>query len=69
MLNWVNRLFNEYRFVRRFVLFWMVGLLSGATYQVFWNDKAGLSSEYIALTGLLGVCFAFYQWVREREGD
>jgi len=55
--------------MRRFVVFWMVALLTGATYQVFWNGKSGLSAEYIALTGLLAVCFGFYQWLREKEGD
>ena len=67
--EWIDRLFNQYRFVRRFMLFWIVGLLSLVTYQIFWNTKGELSTEYIALTGLLTVVIGLYQWIRSKEGD
>ena len=69
MLDWIDRLFKEHRFMRRFVVFWMLALLTGATYQVFWMYKTGMSAEYVALTGLLAVCFGFYQYLRDREGQ
>ena len=69
MFDWIERLFKEHKFMRRSTVFWIMLLVSGATYQVFWNHKTGLSVEYVALTGLLAVCFGFYQYIREREGD
>jgi len=69
MFDWVNRLFQKYRFMRRFVMFWIMALLTGATYQVFWNEKSGVATEYVALTGLLAVAISLYQWLREKEGE
>jgi len=67
MLDWVNRLFNQYKFMRRFMLFWIVVLLTFVTYRVFWQTEGELSSEYMALTGLLTIVVGLYQWLRERE--
>ena len=67
MLDWINRLFNEYKFVRRSVLYGFMVLLTFVTYQVFWHTKGELAKEYIALTGLLAVVIGLYQWLRERE--
>lgn len=69
MGDWINRLFNKYRFVRRSILYWIIFLVSIVTYQVFWHTKGELAKEYIALTALLGVCVGLYQWLREKEGD
>jgi len=67
MLDWINRLFNEYKFVRRFIIFWAVLLTSIVTYRVFWFTKGELSKEYIAVVGLVGTAIALYKWSRERE--
>ena len=67
--DWLEHQFKEHKLMRRIVLFWIMSLLTGATYKVFWSNKTGLSAEYIALTGLLGLCFTFYQWMREKDGD
>ena len=69
MLDWLEHQFKDHKLMRRLVMFWIISLLTGATYQVFWNTKTGLTTEYVALTGLLTIVFGLYQWIREREGD
>jgi len=67
--DWLEHQFKEHKLMRRVVLFWIMTILTLATYQVFFNGKAGLSAEFVALTGLVSVCFTFYQWVRNKDGD
>jgi hypothetical protein len=67
MLEWINRLFNQYKFVRRLIIFWALFLVSIVTYRVFWFTEGELTNEYLAVVGLVATAIALYKWSRERE--
>lgn len=67
--NWVRVLFEEYKFSRRFALFWAMGLITYSVLRFFELidkiDTPGL--VLVAIIGVLATVIGFYQW--HRAGD
>jgi len=74
-MNWVKRLFEEYKFMRRFAMFWAMGTVSYCiglvTYVTIQMINGGKFTEgmFIAVVGLVGTTIvligtmnALYQW-------
>ena len=70
MKAWLDRLFNRHRFVRRFTLFWCIGLITWSVHYAFVNrpDIPGNTVTALGLiTGLLATVIGFYQWHRGKD--
>ena len=68
--NWVRVLFEEYKFSRRFALFWAMGLITYSVLRFFeLTDKVDTphATVIVAIIGVLATVIAFYQW--HRQGD
>lgn len=65
VLEWIRVLFEEYKFARRFALFWAIGLIS---YVVLF--PAALSdAKFVSIVGVLSVVIGFYQVHRSKDGQ
>lgn len=70
--SFLYRLFEEYKLVRRLIVFWAVITITWTTYVVFSNPVAitdAAADAYLANVGLLATVIAFYQWSRGRDKD
>ncbi len=67
MLEWIDKLFNKHKLVRRMLIIWAPIIISIVTYRVFWHTKGELTGEYIALIGILATIINFYIWSRGRD--
>jgi len=65
-LKWVNLLFNEYKLVRRFMVFWIILLISVVTYVKFFSYQPE-TADYLGVIGMLATVLAFYQWSRGKD--
>ena len=61
--DWVNVLFNKYKFVRRFVIFWCMGLITFITV----NNPDMDSTNFTAVIGLMTVVVGLYQWDKNQD--
>ncbi len=65
LFGWVDRLFNQYKFVRR-------GSLIAGWYLVFYAvyhaDKLS-DNEFVAIVGLIGTCNLLYQWDKNHDRE
>jgi hypothetical protein len=67
---WIKRLFEEYRFARRFPLFWSMWITTVAVLWALNNSvlvTAPMSNFLIAVLGLVGTITVFYGV--HRSGD
>lgn len=68
--GFLDRLFNQYKFVRRFLIFWFAGLVSIiALNSVFYPEgiteaAAGVQKGVLTMAAIV---FGLYQWLRERD--
>jgi len=68
----LHRLFEEYKLVRRIIVFWAIITISWTTFVMFSNPVAitdAAAEAYLANIGLLATVIAFYQWSRGRDKD
>jgi len=66
------KLFEEYKIVRRIIVFWAVITITWTTYALFSNPTGitdAAADAYLANIGLLATVIAFYQWSRGRDKD
>ena len=66
---WIRVLFEDYKFARRFALFWAIGVITYAVLKFF---GMGAVSEHqatviVAIIGILATVVAFYQWHRSND--
>ena len=69
MADWIDRLFNQHKFARRFLLFWAIIMSTAA---VWWSmlhpEQADKISDIIlGVLGLIATVTAFYQWSRGKD--
>lgn len=62
-MAWLDRLFNQHKFVRRFCLLWAMGLTTWATF----NAGELETGEFVAVVGLVSTAIGFYQWARGKD--
>lgn len=55
---WVERLFKEHKFMRRFTMFWSMGIV---TYVVIYQPTMG-GVQFTAIVGLVATSIGLYQW-------
>lgn len=64
------KLFEEYKLVRRLIVFWAMGLITWTTIVLFTDISlitTAAVSAFGLVIGLLATVIAFYQWSRERD--
>lgn len=69
-LQWVDTLFNEHKFARRFTLFWAMALITYSVWEFFHQYGAANQSHatvIVAIIGLLTVAIGLYQWDRMQD--
>ena len=54
----IERLFNQHKFMRRFTMFWAMGLV---TYIVIERHDMATGS-FVAIVGLVATAIGLYQW-------
>jgi uncharacterized membrane protein HdeD (DUF308 family) len=71
MLDFVERLFNEHKLVRRLLLLWVVWFITKTIDQFFALPEHAehTASVVIAVVGLLTIVIGLYQWDRARDKD
>ena len=71
LLALVHRLYEEYRFARRFTLHWSQALITFNVWM-FWQYLDKLKDGHMAflagITALLTVAIGLYQWDAARDG-
>ena len=55
---WVERLFSKYKFMRRSVMFWSMGII---TYIVVERPDMATGS-FVAVIGIFATSIGLYQW-------
>lgn len=69
-LEFIRLLFEEYKFARRALLVWAMGLITYCVVKVFENlalINKDVSLFLVAVVGLLTIVLTFYQRSRERD--
>jgi len=70
MMDWIDRLFNQYKLVRRLLMLWAVLLITYVVVRVF-DDviliSAATASALGIVVGLLASVISFYMWSRNEE--
>ena len=65
-----DELFNKHKFVRRFIVFWALLIITWAVHNTFPRlEGEHLLNAFLAILGLLSVVIGFYQWLRNKDGD
>ena len=63
MIDWIDRLFNQYKFVRRFMIFWMLIIVT-CVLCVVYSDLAAVTTPVASVTvsvvGLVATVGGFY---------
>lgn len=70
--DWIDRLFNKHKAVRRGLVVWAVWLITVVTLLVFSDlDKltAPVATALATITALLTVVVGLYQWSRNKDGE
>lgn len=69
--GFLDRLFNQYKFVRRFSLFWVIGLVTAIVAFTMLADPERITDPisriYVACIGLVAVIIGLYQWLRGND--
>ncbi len=68
--EWVDRLFNQHKAVRRGLVLWAVCLITFVTLIIFLKFEkitVPIASAYATVTALLTVVLGLYQWSRDKE--
>ena len=69
-MSMIDALFNEHKFVRRVIVFWAMLIISWAVLHVIPRLNDGnLLTAFSFVIGLLATMIAFYQWIRNKDGD
>ena len=66
---WIRVLFEDYKFARRFALFWAMALITCTVVEFFQMDEVGAphATVIVAIIGILATVIAFYQWHRSKD--
>lgn len=68
--SFLDRLFNQYKFVRRFLIFWFIGMVSLIGINSILHPEGITeysSSVQMSIVTLAAIVFGLYQWLRERD--
>jgi drug/metabolite transporter (DMT)-like permease len=68
--HWLYKLFEEYKIVRRTLVFWAIALVTWITFMVFTDITlitTAVAAAYATTVGVLGTVIGFYQWSRARD--
>ncbi len=63
MIDWITRLFEEYKLVRRVSVFWAMLLVTWVVAMVFFNMAevtTPVASVAVSVIGLISIVFGFY---------
>jgi len=69
-MGWINKLFNEYKFVRRYMIFWSTILVGWVVWMVFTNMEevsTPVATVAVSVLGLVGTVLTFYQILRGKD--
>lgn len=70
MLGWLDRLFNQHKFARRFSLFWSMCLITYIA-MAYVGKMGELNSTdatvILGFIGILATVIGFYQWHRSKD--
>jgi len=67
VLAWIDRLFTEHQFMRRFVLFWAMGMITWLTWWLFFERGNMTMDEryaYLGVVGMFATAVGMYTWKR-----
>jgi len=72
MFDWIDRLFNEHKLVRRGLVIWAVWIITWVVVTVF--KQLSLITAPVAtfggvVIGMLATVLAFYQWSRDKDDE
>ena len=72
MFDWIDRLFNEHKLVRRGLVIWAVWIITWVVVTVF--KQLSLITTPVAtfggvVIGMLATVLAFYQWSRDKDDE
>jgi len=70
MFEWIDKLFNKHKFVRRFLVMWASITIAWTTYMMFRDItliSTAASMAYATNTALLATVIGLYQWSRNKE--
>ena len=66
----IDSLFNEHKFVRRFIVFWAVAIITWAVLHALPRLETGnLLTAFGLVVGILATVIGFYQYLRNKDGD
>jgi len=70
-LQFIDRLFNRHKLMRRGIVLWAILAVSVAMYAIIprITGDTGLVAALTAVIGLVGTAIAFYNTARDREND
>lgn len=68
----IKKLFEEYKFARRFSLFWCLGMITFVimkvvTPEILINISAGGATVVTSIIAILSTVIGFYQWHRSED--
>lgn len=65
----IRALFEDYKFARRFALFWAIGLITYSVLRFFEMPKvdAPHATVIVSIIGILATVIAFYQAHRSKD--
>lgn len=65
----IKALFEEYKFARRFALFWAIGLITFTVIEFFEMNQVETphATVIVAIIGILSAVIGFYQWHRSND--
>jgi len=70
LLNWIDRLFNKHKFMRRLLMFWAIALITWTVGREF-RDLSEITAASVSalgvVTAILGTVIGLYQWSRDRD--
>jgi len=70
--NWIDRMFNQHKLVRRVLVLWAPSLITVVTLVLFvfgdWTKITGpVAIAYGSVTALLATVIGLYMWSRNKE--
>ncbi len=67
--NWIEHLFTKHKFMRRFILFWILFMIS--IFGLYLLFRGGMTEPekdaFLGLIAMLATGTAFYMWSRNKE--
>ncbi len=64
LLDWTDRLFNIHGFMRRFTMFWAMGLITVFGWVLLQQGEF-TEKMYIAMVGMLATAVGLYTWTKK----